>query len=67
MLGKNKFNFWLDITIFIAFTATAITGLILWLLIPSGQGSGQLIFYGLTRRQWVDIHNPYSQIILGSV
>lgn len=57
MFGKNKFNFWLDAVIFIAFAATAVTGLMLWLLIPSGHGSGQLIFYGLTRRQWVDIHN----------
>jgi fucose 4-O-acetylase-like acetyltransferase len=57
MLGTNKFNFWIDIVIFVAFMATAITGLMLWLLIPDGQGSGQFIFYGLTRRQWVDIHN----------
>jgi hypothetical protein len=64
MLGKNKFNFWLDITIFIVFIVTAITGLMLWLLIPSGQGSGWLTFWGLTRRQWVDVHNWVGLVML---
>jgi len=64
MIGKNKINFWLDITVFIALMGTAITGLMLWLLIPSGQGSGQLIFYGLTRRQWVDIHDWLGLVML---
>lgn len=67
MIGNNKINFWLDITVFMTFMATAITGLMLWLLIPSGHGSGQLIFYGLTRRQWVDIHNWIGLVMLLSV
>ena len=57
MFGKNKINLWLDIIIFIAFAATAITGLLLWLIIPSGQGNGWFVFWGLTRREWVDLHN----------
>jgi hypothetical protein len=57
MYGKTKFNFWFDITIFMTFGVTTITGLMLWLIIPSGRGSGWLIFFGLTRHQWVDIHN----------
>ena len=57
MLGKTRFNFWLDLTIFVTFAATAITGILLWLIIPSGRGSGRLVFYGLTRREWVDLHN----------
>jgi hypothetical protein len=57
MFGKNKINFWLDMTIFIAFAATAITGLLLWLIIPNGQGSGWFVFWGLTRREWVNLHN----------
>ena len=64
MIGKNKINFWLDITVSMTFVATVITGLMLWLLMPSGQGSGQLIFYGLTRRQWVDIHNWVGLVML---
>ncbi|MBN1219738.1 MAG: DUF4405 domain-containing protein [Anaerolineae bacterium] len=57
MLGKTKLNFWLDLTIFITFVITTITGLLLWLVIPSGSGSGWLVFYGLTRREWVELHN----------
>jgi fucose 4-O-acetylase-like acetyltransferase len=57
MFGKTKTNFWLDIVIFTAFLATAITGLLLWLVIPGGRGSGNLIFLGLTRHTWVDLHN----------
>jgi hypothetical protein len=64
MFGKNKVNFWLDITIFIAFVMTAITGLMLWLLIPGGQGSGWLVFWGLTRHEWVDVHNWAGLVML---
>jgi hypothetical protein len=57
MFGKTKFNFWLDVTIFTAFLVTAITGLLLWLVIPSGRGSQAFTFLGLTRHTWVDIHD----------
>lgn len=57
MYGKTKFNFWFDVTIFTAFLVTAFTGLLLWLVIPSGPGRGALLFMGLTRRTWVDLHN----------
>jgi hypothetical protein len=57
MLGKNKLNFWLDFIIFITFVITAFTGLLLWIVIPSGNGSGWIVFFGLTRREWVDLHN----------
>ena len=64
MIGKNKINLWLDATIFLAFTITAITGLMLWLLIPGGQGNGQSLFWELTRRQWVDVHNWAGLVML---
>jgi len=57
MLGKNRTNFWLDVIIFITFVMTASTGLLLWLIIPSGQGKGWYVFFGLTRHNWVDLHN----------
>jgi len=57
MYGNTKFNFWFDISIFIAFIITAITGVLLWLVIPSGPGSGWIIFAGLTRQEWVNLHN----------
>ncbi|MEW5958540.1 MAG: DUF4405 domain-containing protein [Chloroflexota bacterium] len=57
MAGKNKFNFWLDVTIFTAFLLTALTGLLLWLVIPGGQGRGQLVYGELARRTWIEMHN----------
>lgn len=56
MVGKTRFNFWLDITILTAFLITAITGLLLWLALPDGPGSRSFIFLGLTRQTWIDIH-----------
>lgn len=58
MIGKTKFNFWFDGAIFTAFVITAVTGLMLWLLIPGGgRGSENQIFLDMTRRTWIDIHN----------
>lgn len=57
MFGNTKFNFWLDVTIFTAFVVTAITGLLLWLMLPAGPGSSSVIFMGFTKRTWLDIHD----------
>ena len=57
MFNKTKYNFWLDATIFIAFLITAITGLLLWLVIPHEQGSQALSLLGLSRRTWVGLHD----------
>jgi hypothetical protein len=57
MFGKSRFNFWLDISILIAFLVTAITGLLLWLTIPHGPGTRNLVTLGLTRQTWIDIHD----------
>ena len=57
MSGNTKFNFWFDVTIFVAFIITALTGLLLWLVLPSGPGSSWVIFLGLTRQEWVNLHN----------
>ena len=52
MFGKTRYNFWLDATIFVAFLITAITGLLLWLVVPHEQGS-QTLLLELARRTWV--------------
>jgi len=57
MFGKTRFNFWLDITILTAFLVTAISGLLLWLVLPHGPGTKFVIFIGLTRQTWIDIHD----------
>jgi len=57
VFNKTKYNFWLDATIFIAFLITAITGLLLWMVLPHEQGSQALSLLGLSRRTWVDLHD----------
>jgi hypothetical protein len=57
LFGKTKSNLWLDITIFIAFITTTITGLLLWLVLPEGPGSRSAILLGLTKESWISIHN----------
>lgn len=56
MFNKTKINFWLDILILVTFIATALTGLLLWIIIPGGRGSGTLTFLELSRHTWLDLH-----------
>ena len=56
MFNKTKFNFWLDATIFAAFLVTAITGLLLWLVMPHESGSRWFTFLGLSRQAWINVH-----------
>ena len=56
MNGKNRFNFWLDLSALLGFIITALTGVILWLVIPHGRGSDYLTFVSISRAAWIDIH-----------
>lgn len=57
MPAKTKTNFWLDLTILIAFSMTTLTGLLLWLVLPGGRGAGGVILFGLTRPTWFTLHH----------
>jgi hypothetical protein len=50
-MNQTKRNFWLDISIFVAFLLTAFTGISLWLLIPSVDS-----FLGFSRHFWLMTH-----------
>jgi hypothetical protein len=57
MSNKTKTNFWLDLLIFALFVIVACIGLLLWLVIPGGQGDGQhMALFGLNRRAWISLH-----------
>lgn len=64
MKGKNKFNFWLDITVLTGFVGSALTGILLWLILPHERGSDSTAFWGITRSSWVDIHDWVSLGVL---
>jgi hypothetical protein len=67
MLGKTKTNFWLDLAILTTFLLTALTGLLLWVVLPGGRGSGETVLLGLTRHQWIDLHNWIALAMLAGV
>ena len=67
MFGRTKSNFWLDIFIFITFLITTIIGLLLWLAMPDGPGSRHLIFLGLARYSWIEIHKWAGLAMIGGV
>ena len=52
----------MTITMLISFT----TGMVLWLVIPSGRGSGWSVFLGLNRHLWNSIHT-YSSLVFGAI
>jgi hypothetical protein len=53
MMSKNDRNFWLDITMFFAFSITVVSGLLLWLVIPASSYQG---FVGIDRAMWIVVH-----------
>jgi hypothetical protein len=57
MISKYKWNAWLDAAIFMAFVVTTITGVLLWLALPTGSGSNYYIYWGLSKSTWVAIHD----------
>ena len=62
-MNKSKINYWIDVLAGISFVIVAITGLVLFFKFPSGQGTGSLSLWNLTKFQWTNLHN-YSGIIL---
>ena len=57
-MGKSKINFFIDLLMIIIFVINSITGLIIFLFLPSGvkRGSYQE-FLGMIKQNWVDVHN----------
>jgi hypothetical protein len=67
VFGKTKSNLWLDAAIFLAFMVVALTGLLLWLVLPAGRGSSAYLFWGLSKRTWMDIHDWAGVVMLAGV
>jgi len=60
---KNKINIIVDVFAFICFLVSGFAGIILWQVLPSGNGfrggRGELeenLFWGFARHQWNDVH-----------
>lgn len=57
-------NALVDIGCLITFIPSLVSGLVLYLVLPSGggQGSGWATYLGIARNQWVTMHNNTSLI-----
>lgn len=62
-MKKTKLKTIVDICMFSCFSTIAFTGLLMWLVIPTGQ-SGNPYFMGIHRHSWGDIHLFFSVIFL---
>lgn len=63
-MNKVKLNYFIDVLMAVIFIITAVTGLIIFLFLPSGirQGNYQT-FLGILKGNWIFIHD-WSGIIL---
>jgi len=50
----NKKKYYLDIVMFVSFLVSALSGLVLFFILPKGTGSDSFIFL---RYEWIEIHN----------
>ena len=51
-----------DVSMFISLAISTVTGLVIWLGLPEGRQSGRVLFLGLAKTFWEDIH-LYSSLI----
>ena len=52
-MKQTKRNFWLDISLSVTFVSTALTGIILWLVIPHQVTT---VYRGIDRHFWLTVH-----------
>ncbi len=55
-------NALVDIGGLITFIPSLVSGLILYLYLPEGRGQGLATFMGITRNQWITIHDYVSLV-----
>jgi quinol-cytochrome oxidoreductase complex cytochrome b subunit len=55
-MDKPRINYWIDTLMLVAVAVTAITGLILFIILPSGRRSGWVEFSDIIKGTWRDIH-----------
>ena len=64
-MNKQKINYIIDILLFIAFLATAVSGVIIYLFLPDEvKRSGQQEFLSITKHTWVDAHDIFGFIFI---
>jgi uncharacterized iron-regulated membrane protein len=55
----------IDIAMFLTMLVSLVSGVVLWLFIPNGRGSGYTVFLEIEKHLWTDIHIYVSLIFCG--
>jgi len=72
-MNRAKQNLLIDLLSFFAFIISTISGVVLWIALPFGEGYGfqggrnllpTQLFWNLSRHEWIDIHNLSSLIFV---
>ncbi len=63
-MSRTEQNFWLDLTIFVAFLMTTITGFMLWFVIPHKL---DIVLLGFFRSVWVAAHICFGVVGLAGI
>ena len=62
-MNKNKIKFLVDILMFVSFLVVAVSGFILWLVLPRGSGRDGSVFI-LLREEWLFLHDWLSVFLV---
>jgi uncharacterized iron-regulated membrane protein len=55
----------IDVALFLTMLVSLVSGVVLWLFIPNGRGSGYTVFLEIEKHLWTDIHIYVSLIFCG--
>jgi hypothetical protein len=61
-MKRVTINALVDIGCLVTFIPSLVPGLILYLYLPEGRGQGWATFMGITRNQWVTMHDYVSLV-----
>ena len=61
-MKRVTINALVDIGCLVTFIPSLVSGLILYLFLPEGRGQGWATYLGITRTQWVTMHNYVSLV-----
>ncbi|MBS3088995.1 DUF4405 domain-containing protein [Candidatus Pacearchaeota archaeon] len=62
-MNKLKLKFLVDVLMFFSFLTTAVSGFVLWLVLPRGSGRAGNVFI-FFRETWLLIHDWFSVLLV---
>lgn len=56
-----------DVAMFLTLGSSLVSGIVLWLALPSGRKSGYETFLGVAKTLWVDFHTTVSLVFAAAL